>query len=306
MSDIIVSLSAQKHIQKFISYLKSEEDLSHKTLVEYKSDLKNFAYWFEQTWQSHNEIEQHFAPSEIVTPTIVHYREYMQIVRKLKPATINRRLITLKRYLEWAYLQGLIETNPAKPIKLVPEEKTSPRQMTDQEEASLVTATEKDGNLRDQTIVLLMLHTGLREMEVCDAMKTDIILGKRSGRIIVRSGKGNKQREVPLNITIRSKLEEYLATLNKECVYLFPSGKMKGRLSERGLRYIIGKYVKLAGLEGISAHDLRHRFGYVMARKTPLHRLAQIMGHDSLDTTTIYVKATKDDLQAEVEKIAWQ
>ncbi|PJI52182.1 Site-specific recombinase [Methylobacterium radiotolerans] len=53
------------------------------------------------------------------------------------------------------------------------------------------------------------------------------------------------------------------------------------------------KYMKLARLEGLSAHDLRHRYGYVMAENTPLHRLAQIMGHDSLDTTMIYVKATQ-------------
>lgn len=64
--------------------------------------------------------------------------------------------------------------------------------------------------------------------------------------------------------------------------------------------------MQLARLEGFSAHDLRHRFGYVMAENTPLHRLAQIMGHDSLDTTMIYVKATRADLQFEVEKIAWQ
>lgn len=45
---------------------------------------------------------------------------------------------------------------------------------------------------------------------------------------------------------------------------------------------------------------------HVMAENTPLHRLAQIMGHDSLDTTLIYVKATRADLQSEVEQIAWQ
>ncbi len=52
-------------------------------------------------------------------------------------------------------------------------------------------------------------------------------------------------------------------------------------------------------------HDLQHRFGYRMAALVPLHRLAQIMGHDSLDTTMIYVQGTKQDLQQEVEKIAW-
>jgi integrase/recombinase XerD len=87
--------------------------------------------------------------------------------------------------------------------------------------------------------------------------------------------------------------------------YLFFSTKTGTRLSERALRFIIEKYMKIAKLEGLSAHNLRHRFGYVMIANTPIHRLAQIMGHTRLDTTMIYVKATRKDLQNEVEKIAW-
>ncbi len=55
----------------------------------------------------------------------------------------------------------------------------------------------------------------------------------------------------------------------------------------------------------VSPHDLRHRFGYRMAALVPLHRLAQLMGHDSLDTTLIYARGTRSDLQQDVEKIAW-
>ncbi len=55
----------------------------------------------------------------------------------------------------------------------------------------------------------------------------------------------------------------------------------------------------------LSPHDLRHRFGYRMAKAVPLHRLAQLMGHDSLDTTRIYVASTRADLQEAVESIAW-
>jgi integrase/recombinase XerC len=76
-------------------------------------------------------------------------------------------------------------------------------------------------------------------------------------------------------------------------------------LTERALGYLITKYAELAKVADVSPHDLRHRFGYRMAAMVPLHRLAQIMGHDSLDTTMIYVQGTKQDLQQEVEKIAW-
>ena len=54
----------------------------------------------------------------------------------------------------------------------------------------------------------------------------------------------------------------------------------------------------------LRAH-VRHRFGYRMAESVPLHRLAHIMGHDSLDTTTLYTQGTKHDVQQAVETIAW-
>jgi integrase/recombinase XerD len=73
----------------------------------------------------------------------------------------------------------------------------------------------------------------------------------------------------------------------------------------RALGYLITKYAVQAQVADVSPHDLRHRFGYRMAEVVPLHRLAQIMGHDSLDTTMLYVRGTKQDLQQDVEKIAW-
>ncbi|MDA8210381.1 MAG: tyrosine-type recombinase/integrase [Clostridia bacterium] len=302
----MVSAQAEDCISEFIQSLSENEDLNQKTLREYTSDLRNFAHWFEETWSIHREGTMFFHPSEIITPIIVQYREYLQKIRCLKPATVNRRLNTLKRYFYWAACQGLVSIDYSKPIKLIPEKKTSPRQMTDKEEAALMVTAEKHGTVRDRTLLLMMLHTGLRSMEVCNLTVKDVTIGKRSGHITVRAGKRNKQREVPLNSTVRTALEPYLASLPHGCEYLFPSEKTGGRLNERALRHIVEKYSRLAGLNGLSAHDLRHRFGYVMSEKTPLHRLSQIMGHDSLNTTMVYVRATRADLQSEVEKIAWQ
>ncbi|MDP9382778.1 MAG: site-specific integrase [Chloroflexota bacterium] len=95
---------------------------------------------------------------------------------------------------------------------------------------------------------------------------------------------------------------------------LFPSrkgsadgeGRELAPITPRALSYIVSRYASLARVRDVSPHDLRHRFGYRMAERVPLHRLAQIMGHDSLDTTMTYVRGTKADLQAAVEEIAWQ
>lgn len=130
-------------------------------------------------------------------------------------------------------------------------------------------------------------------------------MGKRSGLLRVY-GKRNRYREVPLNATARTALEGYLATLSSEATALFPSEKTGEALTGRALGHLIARYAHQARLSDVSPHDLRHRFGYRMAAVVPLHRLAQIMGHDSLDTTLRYVRGTPQDLQADIEKIAWE
>jgi integrase/recombinase XerC len=140
--------------------------------------------------------------------------------------------------------------------------------------------------------------------ELCGLHLRDVTVGKRSGVLRVR-GKRNKEREVPLNSTVRDALSLYLVTVAPDAPALFCSQKTGAMLTERALGYLIAKYARLAKVTDVSPHDLRHRFGYRMAATVPLHRLAQLMGHDSLDTTLIYVQATEQDLQQEVEKIAW-
>ncbi|OUB63572.1 tyrosine-type recombinase/integrase [Bacillus thuringiensis] len=299
-----ISIQATSLISDFISSLSQEGDLHTKTLKEYTSDLKDFVFWFENVWGKHAE-DTLFHPIEVTARTIARYREHMQVTRLLKPSTINRRINSIKRYFGWAKQKGLVQTNYSKSIKFVPTEKTSPKRMSDKEEAALMYAVEKYGTLRDRAMIIFMLHTGLRSMEVCDVQIEDVIMRKRGGYVVVRSGKRNKQREVPLNRTARCALDEHIRLSEISQSYLFPSSKTGKRLQERAIRHILQKYIRLAKLEGFSAHDLRHRFGYVMAERTPLHRLAQIMGHDNLNTTMIYVRATQEDLQAEVEKIAW-
>lgn len=109
--------------------------------------------------------------------------------------------------------------------------------------------------------------------------------------------------------TLHAILKQYDPSLDKPQPYdetsLFFTEKRRTRLTERGLGYLVNKYAEQAKLCNVSPHDLRHRFGFRMAASVPLHRLARLMGHDALDTTMLYVRRTKQDLQCEVEKIAW-
>jgi integrase/recombinase XerD len=298
-----LSEDGQQALDQYRQVLQQFEDISPVTIRNYLSDLRQFIAWCEYSWSEEQEDDS-FAPQAIAPTLLMRYREYLQTTLGLKPSTVNRTLMSLKGYFAWTRKIHLIQFDPASLIKFVPKEVALPRHLNDEEEEALVAAVNVVGTLRDQTIIILLLHTGLRAQELCTLTRQQVHLGKRNGTLRIM-GKRKKVREVPLNTTARSILNQYLETLAPECSYLFPSEKIQRALTGRALGHLVTKYATQAQVADVSPHDLRHRFGYRMAEVVPLHRLAQIMGHDSLDTTMLYIRGTKQDLQQDVEKIAW-
>lgn len=298
-----LSENGQQALDQYRQVLQQFEDISPVTTRNYLSDLRQFIAWCEVDWNARQE-ERSFTPQAVAPTLLISYREYLQTSLGLKPSTVNRTLMSLKRYFAWTTRTQLIQADPASPIKFVPKEVAPPRHLSDEEEEALVATVNAVGTLRDQTIITLLLHTGLRAQELCTLTRQQVYLSKRDGTLRIL-GKRRKVREVSLNTTARLALNQYLETLPSECQYLFPSEKTHRALTGRALGHLVTKYATRAQVADISPHDLRHRFGYRMAEVVPLHRLAQIMGHDSLDTTMLYICGTKQDLQQDVEKIAW-
>lgn len=302
-----LSPSGEFALAQYEQTLREQKDLTGASVRNYLSDIRHFIAWYEACRAEREASAQtngSFDPQAITTPALTGYRCYLQTIQRQKPASVNRSLISLKRYFGWAKHHHLITYDPSVPVKLVGQEETSPRHLDDQEEQALVAAVTQEGKLRDRVLIILLLHTGLRAREICQLRQDQVKLGKRSGFLEI-TGKRNKYREVPLNATARLVLEEYLPTLPPDGAFLFPSGKTKQALSERALGYLVKKYASAAKLPDVRPHDLRHRFGYRMAGSVPLHRLAQIMGHDSLDTTKWSIQGTKHDVQQAARTIAW-
>jgi integrase len=134
-------------------------------------------------------------------------------------------------------------------------------------------------------------------------------IGAASGTVGTVIQKAQKYGGVPLNTTASEARTNYLPTLPSETAYVFPSGKRgqagetAGPLGERALVYIICKCAGQARVVDVSPHDLRHPFGYRMARTVPLQRRP-----NSWDTTGHHMRdmhGTQQDLQQAVETIAW-
>ena len=125
-----LSSAGQEELERYRRYLIEEQDLSAATVRNYLSDLSGFAVFCESSWSEGEESGELFSPLSVTTPTITLYRSHLKNVAELKPASINRYLISVKRYLSWAVDQGPIGRDPAKAVKLVPRVVPPPRHLT--------------------------------------------------------------------------------------------------------------------------------------------------------------------------------
>jgi integrase/recombinase XerD len=279
-------------INDFLNHLKNI-DASKSTVQSYHSDLKKFKRWSPET------------PLESIGPLdVAEYKRHLQ-KRGQKPATINRALATLSTFFDWAVEKGLIENNPASNVKYVKEVKTAPKSLSRREQLALMRAVNQSGKVRDIAIITLLLHTGLRVSEMCRLTMDSIVIKKRSGSVTV-IGKGNKQRVVPLNVTVRNALVEWLNVRGHKPGPLFLSQK-GGGLSPRSVERLVKKYAYHARLDEVTPHILRHTFcKSLIDARVSIDRVADLAGHESLDTTARYTRPTQMDLQKAVEKLAWE
>src|SRR5919202_1305499 len=109
----MLSASGQQALDHYAAYLQHEVDSSAATVRNYLSDLQQVIAWCEMTWAEGQEQERSFTPAGMTSLLLTRYRGYLQHTRQLKPASVNRALVTLKRYAAWATGEGLLARNPA-------------------------------------------------------------------------------------------------------------------------------------------------------------------------------------------------
>ena len=152
----------------------------------------------------------------------------------------------------------------------------------------------------------LMLHAGLRASEVVGLELDDVTIASRSGQVVCRHGKGNKQRIVPLSNEARRVMQAYFETRPPvDCQAVFIGER--GALTYSGLRATCSKYSAITGV-AFTAHKLRHTFAhrYLEQTKNDLVGLAQILGHESLNTTSIYTRRGQDELQERIDGLRYE
>ena len=300
-------------LKNFIRHLK-EEGFSPFTQHGYENDIRHFIGKFEERNGEGFSVEG-------VTPLdILEHREYLQHTQRLKANSVNRKLSSISAFFRWAVKTGLIQVNPAQNIKAVRQSQSAPRWLNKREQFALLRTVEKDvqnaklnypkrwrTRQRDASIVQILLNTGIRLGELCALTLADIQLSERKGNLLVRHGKGNKEREIPLNAQARLALKKWLALRperNNKYTWIAVEEESEGALSGRAIQRILARYGREAQIEKLTPHILRHTFAKNLVNQgVSLEKIAMLLGHSNLNTTRVYITPSKHDLELAVEKL---
>lgn len=286
-------------LQNFAAYLKSSER-SALTIKNYHADLNHFEKWFLET-----NVYANFDPSDVTPTDLREFKQFLLINKEMKPASINRRLASLRSLLKWANEVGI---SPDFQLSKIPKfektQKTGIRWLDRKEENALLRSVERSGAKRDVAIIKLLLNTGLRVTELCSLRWSEIIINERKGVMKVLQGKGGKRREIPLNYDARQVLLDLGYKQNagkKDWIFV----GQRGKLTPRGIQTLFRKYADPVKLNNLSPHSLRHTFcKNLLNAGISLEKIAILAGHESLDTTRIYLEPSLKDLEGAVEAIS--
>ncbi|AEH23804.1 site-specific tyrosine recombinase/integron integrase [Pyrococcus yayanosii] len=228
-------------------------------------------------------------------------RSALRFLAKLRKKGYSMRSINLVVQALKAYFrfEGLEEE--AEKLKSPKVPRTLPKSLTVEEVRRLLSVIPPTKR-RDRLIVLLLYGAGLRVSELCNLKKSDIDFER--SLIIVRGGKGGKDRVVPISKVLLEGIRAYLESRNDDSEYLLVEErrKRKDRLSPKTVWYLLKKYGERAGVE-VTPHRLRHSFAtHMLERGVDIRVIQELLGHSNLATTQIYTKVTVRHLREAQER----
>ena len=228
------------------------------------------------------------------------FKSHLKTVRRAKPASVNLALAAVDHF--YRYLGA------GRPdVRREELAQAAPRALSPEELRRFLRAVERCESLRDRAIALLLLNTALRIGECAALDVDDIAVSARKGRVVVREGKGDAYREVPLNAEARDALDSWTVARRQQLEAsaeraLFVSRK-GARLSTRALDLVIRALARDAGLV-LSAHTLRHTCLTRLVRGgADVVLVAELAGHRRLETTRRYSLPSQADRQDAMERL---
>lgn len=289
-------ISSLEQIDLFLDSIWVEAGVSENTLAAYGSDLKIFFKWLKK--KPLQDVEE----SDIA---LFLENRYQQGIGSRSSARI---LSSLRRFFGYLYREGAIKNDPTILIDAPHVGRTLPDSLSESDVDLLLDAPEISNALgyRDKVMLELLYATGLRVSELINLKFEQVNF--RQGYVRV-TGKGNKERLVPVGEQAMDWMSQYMLTARKEilaerqCDFLFVT-KRGSNMTRQAFWHIIKRYAKKAGINAsMSPHTLRHAFAtHLLNHGADLRVVQLLLGHSDLSTTQIYTHIAQERLKNLHEK----
>ena len=285
-------------MEEFLNFLRYEKRFSPHTVTSYQTDLAQFAAYLRQEY----ELDE---PAQATHPLIRGWIVSL-MGQHLDPRTVNRKVACLRSYYKFLLRTHQLAANPMLRIKAPKMARKLPEFVPEESLNRLLNSFEFEASFagaRDQLVLETLYGTGIRLSELLGITDNDVDAGARTVRV---TGKGNKQRVVPLNPSLLLVLEKYRAARLAE---FGPSGggrplllTDKGApLYEKLVYRTVKKYLSQVSTSAAHQypHALRHAFAtHLLVKGADLNAIKELLGHASLAATQVYTHLSVDRLKS--------
>ncbi|MDR1691478.1 MAG: site-specific tyrosine recombinase XerD [Rickettsiales bacterium] len=281
-------------LDRFTEMLYAQKGYSKNTLFSYKRDLEDL---------------QKFVNKKLATVSKSDIQNYLQHLydQHLSSKTLSRKLSVFRTFYKFLMEEKIINSSPMEKIENPKKEQSLPKYLTQDELKKLLETDDNDNGLRLKAMMSLLYACGLRVSELVSLPLTAFI-GEKD--VIFITGKGNKERMLPLHKSAKESLIKYLSirdnflTKGRKNAYLFPSNSVSCHITRDGFFKILKKHALSCGIspQKVSPHVFRHSFAsHLIEGGADLRSVQILLGHEDISTTQIYTHIMDEKLVKTVQ-----
>ena len=281
------------YIENFLQFLKIQKNISENTLLAYRRDAGQFFLFLEKRGIGIKDADK------------IAVRDYLaQLSGGMKKSTVIRKIAVMRGLFGFIVRCKIIPSSPMDTIFSPKKDGYLPNFLTVEEVERLISsaaAAEGAAGQRDWAILELLYSSGMRVSELTGLNKGDVDF--IAGCLKV-TGKGSKQRIVPLGDKALGAVRKYLALRTDDTQALF-TGRKFSRITPRCIQLMLKKYLRLAGIDrDITPHSLRHTFAtHLLDAGCDIRSVQEMLGHKSITTTQIYTHVTASRMKKIYDKV---